>query len=88
MDEISAWLEDEWKSVRVEAADARRTLRISDGRACLKGYDGEVWQIAIARYGKIKPALIITNDFATTAAQLIRIYTRWWLVEKEISKQI
>ena len=88
VDEINGWPEDEWKSIRVEAADGYRTLRIRDGRVRLKGYDGEVRQIAITGHGKIKPALIITNDFDTPAAQLIRTYTRRWLVEKEISEQI
>ncbi len=88
VDEISGWPQDEWKSVRVEAADGHRTLRIRDGRVRLEGYDGGVRQIAITGHGKVKPALIITNDFATPAAQLIRTYTRRWLVEKEISEQI
>ena len=88
LDEIGGWPEDEWKTVRVEAADGHRTLRVHDGKVRLKGYDGEVRQIAITGNGKIKPALLITNDFVTPAAQLIRTYTRRWLVEKEISEQI
>ena len=88
IDEIDGWPDAEWRTVRVEAADGFRTLRVHDGKVRLKGYDGEVRQIAITGHGKVKPALVITNDHATPAEQLIRTYTRRWLVEKEISEQI
>ena len=39
-------------------------------------------------HGKIKPALIITNDFELKAEEIIRKYSRRWLIEKSISEQI
>lgn len=78
-----------WKSIRVECAGGKyRTLNINDSNIQLKGYDGEVRQIAITGHGKIKPALLITNDFDSPAETLIRTYTRRWLVEKTIAEQI
>ncbi len=72
----------------MECAEGFRTLRVNDSLVPLKGYDGEVRQIAITGHGKIKPALLITNDLSTPAELLIRTYTRRWLVEKSISEQI
>ncbi len=42
----------------------------------------------IAGHGRIKPALIITNDFDLTTSEVIRKYAQRWLVEKDISQQI
>lgn len=87
--EIEALPATEWKTMRVECAGGKnRTLRVHDTKTLLKGYVGEIRQIAITGHGKIKPALLITNDFATTAEKLIRTYMRRWQVEKGISEQI
>lgn len=88
VDEIGSWPESEWKTVRVESADGFRTLKIHDAKVTLKGYEGEIRQIAITGHGRTKPALLITNDVETSAEQLIRTYARRWLIEKEISEQI
>jgi transposase len=88
MAEIASLPEAEWRVVRVESANGFRNLKIHDAKVTLKDYEGEIRQIAITGHGKIKPALIITNDFQTSTALLIRTYTRRWLVEKEIAEQI
>lgn len=88
LEEIASLPESEWKAVRVESASGFRNLKINDSKVMLKDYEGEIRQIAITGHGKVKPALIITNDFRSPAAMLIRTYTRRWLIEKEISEQI
>lgn len=78
-----------WKRVRVTMANGKgRNLKVNDETIFLKDYGGELRQIAITGHGKIKPALLITNDFDKTCDELIRKYTRRWLVEKSISEQI
>jgi transposase len=78
-----------WKKVRVTMANGKgRNLKVNDEKIYLKDYGGELRQIAITGHGKIKPALLITNDFDKPCAKLIRKYTRRWLVEKSISEQI
>jgi len=78
-----------WKKVRVTMANGKgRNLRVNDEKIFLKDYGGEIRQIAITGHGKIKPALLITNDFNKPCGKLIRKYTRRWLVEKSISEQI
>jgi hypothetical protein len=44
--------------------------------------------LAITGHGKTKPALIITNDEEIKQEDLIRKYSRRWIVEKGISEQI
>lgn len=78
-----------WKKVRVMMANGKgRNLKVIDEKIFLKDYGGEIRQIAITGHGKIKPALLITNDFDMPRDKLIRKYTRRWLVEKSISEQI
>ncbi len=78
-----------WKKIRVMMANGKgRNLRVNDGKVFLKDYGDEVRQVAITGHGKIKPALLITNDFDMPCDQLVRKYARRWLVEKCISEQI
>lgn len=78
-----------WKKVRVPASgNKKRTLKVLDETVRLQGYKGEVRQITITGNGKIKPAIIITNDFDLKAEEIVRRYARRWLIEKSISEQI
>ena len=80
---------DKWKKIKVECAgNKKRTIRVNDDSIMLKGFKKEIRQIAITGHGKIKPALIITNDFELKTEDIVRKYTRRWLVEKSISEQI
>ena len=78
-----------WKKVRVQTADGKgRTLKVFEETVFLRDYGADVRQIAITGHGRIKPALLITNDFDSPCPDMIRKYARRWLVEKEISEQI
>ncbi|MCL4482921.1 MAG: transposase [Bacteroidetes bacterium] len=78
-----------WKNVKVECAgNKHRTLRVYDETVFLHGYDKNIRQITITGNGKIKPAIIITNDSVLPIEQIIRKYARRWIVEKSISDQI
>lgn len=78
-----------WKNVKIECAgNKQRTLRVYDEMVFLKGYDKEIRQITITGNGKIKPAIIITNDTDLQVELIIRKYARRWMVEKTISEQI
>ena len=79
----------EWKKIRVECGDNKnRNIKVLDGIIKLDKYDGKVRQIAIKGHGRIKPALIITNDFDLSLNKIVRKYARRWIVEKVISEQI
>lgn len=87
--DIEALPKSNWKKVRVMNADGKgRTLRVNEQKVSLPGIDRDIRQIAITGHGKIKPALIITNEFDLSSEDIIRKYSRRWLVEKAISEQI
>jgi hypothetical protein len=85
-----------YKTIRVEACGMKkRTLKVRDETVSLTGYRDSktgktksIRQIIITGHGKIKPALIITNDFEISLEKVVRKYARRWLVEKGIAEQI
>jgi DNA-binding transcriptional MerR regulator len=78
-----------WRQIRVMAGSGKkRLLKIHDQKVFLRDYGKEIRQIAITGHGKIKPALIITNDLELSQADVVRKYARRWLVEKTISEQV
>ena len=89
VEEINNLPSSNWKKVRVACAGNKtRNLKVYDNIINLKGYYKELRQIAITGHGKIKPALIITNDFELKFEEVVRKYSRRWLIEKTISEQI
>jgi transposase len=79
----------QWKRITVEKANGKgRAVTVCEERASIKDYDGIIRQVYIKDNGKLKPAIIMTNDFTIPLADLIRKYSRRWLVETEISEQI
>jgi hypothetical protein len=78
-----------WKSIRVMAAHGKgRTLRVNDSTISLKEFDKGIRQIAITGHGKIKPALLLTNDMKSPCEFLVHKYAKRWLIEKELKEQI
>lgn len=78
-----------WKKIRVADSSGKgRTLRVNDSIITPRDYGKDLRQIAITGHGKIKPALLITNDAERPIESLVRKYARRWLVEKGISEQI
>ncbi len=89
LDRIAKLPASGWKNVKVECAgNKHRTLHVYDEMMFLNGYDNDIRQITITGNGKIKPAIIITNDRDLPIEKIIRKYARRWLVEKEISEHI
>lgn len=79
----------DWKKIHVMNANNKgRALKIYEETIAIKDYDKPLRQVAITGHGKIKPALIITNDFDINLELLIRKYSRRWIIEKGISEQI
>ncbi len=53
-----------------------------------RSYGKKIRRIAITGHGKIKPALIITNDLKEKAEEIVRKYCQRWIVEKGINEQL
>ncbi len=88
LDGIALLPKTDWKNVKVQTTHGKtRTLKVLDQTLFLKGYQKDVRQIVVTGHGKIKPALIITNDFDLNIGHIIRKYAQRALVEKSISEQ-
>ena len=89
VEEIRGIPPKEWKRIRVEqSGNKKRTIKVYEKTLYLKGYGRNIRQIYITGNGKIKPAIIITNDFEKSINEIVRKYAKRWLVEKVISEQI
>jgi hypothetical protein len=78
-----------WKKIKVEKANGKgRTATVCEETGALKDYDGDIRQIFIKDNGKMKPAIIMTNDFKTSVVELVQKYGRRWLVETEIAEHV
>jgi len=81
LDNIPDLPAQDWEKVKVQCAGYKhRTLRIYDEQVFLKGYDQQIRQITITGTFKIKPSVVITNDFELKVEHVIRKYARLWLV--------
>jgi len=89
VDKLNNLLSDKWKNIHVMNADGKgRNIKVFEEKVFVSEYGKELRQIAITGHGKIKPALIITNDFKISLEDGVRKYCRRWIVEKGISEQI
>ncbi len=89
MDELDRLPTNQWKKIHVMKSDGKgRVLRVHDSRIVLQRYGKEIRQIAVTGHGKVKPALLITNDFDRPLKEILHLYARRWLMEKSISEQI
>jgi transposase len=89
VDAVNAVPENKRRKIHIMMSNNKgRTLRVLDETTSIHGYDKPIRQVAITGHGRIKPALIITNDFDISLEKLVRKYTRRWIVEKGISEQI
>jgi transposase len=81
--------QSQWRTVKIERANhkSRNVVYSESTTTNLKYGEGELRQIFIKGNG-IKPATILCNDPDSKAADLIRKYSKRWLIENDISEQI
>jgi len=87
--ELDALPKSKWTTIRVATANGRgRNLQVHEQVILPKGYGKNIRQIAVLGTRRVKPALIITNDFEVSIKEVVRKYARRWLVEQEVSEQV
>ncbi len=77
-----------WEIVEVDAGKRKpRKVKVYDETIKLPKYKEPIRQLIIVDHSK-EPVFMVTNDFKSTAAVLVKKYGRRWLVEQEIAEQI
>ena len=81
--------ESRWKKIAVERDNGKtRAVTVYEENDTIRDYEGDIRQVFIKDNGRMKPAILMTNDFKISLENLVRKYSRRWLVETEISEHI
>ena len=89
VDNIRQIPDSKWAKAKIQKENGKsRTITAYEEITEIKGYSGKIRQICIKDNGKIKPAIIISNEFDLSLEALVQKYGNRWLVEKEISEYI
>ena len=80
---------EKWKKIRVQKANGKgRYVTVFEESLQMKNYSGLVRHVYIKDKTRSQPAILITNDFDISLENLVRKYSRRWLVETDISEHI
>ena len=89
VDRIRQIPDEQWNKVKIKKANSKsRTVTAYEEQTKIKSYNGIIRQIFIKDNGKIKPAIIITNELDMPIADLLQKYAARWLVEKELAEHM
>jgi hypothetical protein len=77
-----------WRTVTLDRDGAYRRPKVVDEEATLSSYPGTVRQLVVTGLGREAPTVIITNDRAATAKQLIERYARRMNIEQRLAEPI
>ncbi len=78
-----------WKRIRLNKASRKyQLLKVYEEQITIKDYEGPLRQIIVTGTGGELPMLIITNDFDTSAKEIIETYALRWLIESNIQENI
>ncbi|HEX5521898.1 MAG TPA: hypothetical protein VFX53_00490 [Pedococcus sp.] len=77
-----------WRTVRLDRDGGYRRPRVVDEDTALSNYPGPVRQLVVTGLGRDAPTVIITNDRAATAKQLIERYARRMTIEQRLAEVI
>ncbi len=77
-----------WRIVALERDGRYRKPQVVDEVASLSGYPRPVRQLVVRGLGREEPTVIITNDFSSSAKQLIERYARRMTIEQRLAEGI
>jgi len=79
----------DWKKIRLTKRSRKyQLLKIFEQPVSLKDYDGQLREIVVTGTGRLLPMLIITNDFDSSAKEIIETYALRWLIENNIQENV
>jgi hypothetical protein len=88
-EKIESIPESKWKTTKIEKSNHKaRNVSYYESTTINKKYGAQPLRQIFIKGRGIKAATIITNEIGLKAAEIIRKYSRRWLVETEISEQI
>ena len=77
-----------WKNVKIEKANHKtRNVVYCESSTTNNHYGTQLLRQIFIKGNSIKPATILTNDFDLKPEEVVRRYSRRWLIENEISEQ-
>lgn len=80
---------DRFESIVIDNPKRKyRKVMVLDETIHLDGYEGAIRQIVMTRHGRKEPAFFITNDFDSSAKEIIIDFTHRWRIENNISENI
>ncbi len=89
IDAIHAIPTEQWRRLTLtNIGRAYRTPRVLEQRVRLRGYPGDLRQLAIMDLGHEKPTLLITNQDNESAGRLVDRYARRMVIENAIAAAI
>jgi hypothetical protein len=78
-----------WKKAKIEKSNNKsRSVAYHESTTTNKLYGTQELRQIFIKGSSVKPATIMTNDFKLRAEDVIRRYSRRWLVEGDISEQV
>jgi transposase len=77
-----------WHTVRLDRDGAYRRPKVVDEQASLSAYPGTIRQLIVRGLGREAPTVIITNNQARTAKQVIERYARRMTIEQRLAESI
>ena len=77
-----------WKTVTLDRDGNYRKPQVVDETVRLSGCPGGIRQLIVRGLGRDTPTVIITNDFDSTAKQLIERYARRMTIEQRLAEAI
>jgi len=79
----------DWKTIRLDVPKRKyKTPQLHDSKVYLKKYGAEIRQIIVKGNGREEPSFFITNDFTSSAKDIILRYSKRWNVENSIEEAI
>jgi hypothetical protein len=88
LDQIAQAPAAQWKTITLDRARHCKPKVLEQGDATLTGYPGPIRQLAVTGLGHDQPTVIITNDRASTARQIVNTYAHRMGIEQRLANII